>query len=322
MTESLRCLLREIIDYAGLFPPTQLPLEPAIGNFALYREQPENWMLARFICPAARLAELAPLLDGRFSAAAPAPLSVLGRGGANRAAFLDALHDDIRAMSAARAGGLALRLEGFEVRVPPDVLDSADSRSALQLLHETIDLLERAGLGELDCFYEAPYADGAAATLPAAIARLNDAYAAPVRGRAGMKLRTGGVEASAFPSSQAVASTLVACRDANVPLKFTAGLHHPVRHFSDSVRSKMHGFLNVFVAGVLAHATGCAAAELLPLLAEEDSSAFTFEPDCLRWRGTALTSEQVSHARKNFVLSFGSCSFDEPREDLRALKLL
>src|SRR5262245_38924762 len=61
MNPALRALLGGIIDYAGLFPPAQLPLEEAIRNYARYRTEPESWMLGRFVIPATRLKELAEL---------------------------------------------------------------------------------------------------------------------------------------------------------------------------------------------------------------------------------------------------------------------
>src|SRR5438445_13553439 len=60
MRRSLRALLEGVIDYAGLFPPAKLPMEQAIRNYARYRREQEGWMLGRFLCPASRLAELAP----------------------------------------------------------------------------------------------------------------------------------------------------------------------------------------------------------------------------------------------------------------------
>src|SRR3954447_588364 len=78
MTASLRALLANVIDYAGLFPPAQLPLDAAIRNYARYRAEPESWMLGRFICPAARLAELSPYVDELFGDGRPLAVSALG----------------------------------------------------------------------------------------------------------------------------------------------------------------------------------------------------------------------------------------------------
>ena len=42
---SLRRLMEESIDYAGLFPPAELPMRATVENFARHRASPERWML-------------------------------------------------------------------------------------------------------------------------------------------------------------------------------------------------------------------------------------------------------------------------------------
>ena len=132
------------------------------------------------------------------------------------------------------------------------------------------------------------------------------------------KLRCGGLEASAFPSPEQVAFVIVACRDAGVPLKFTAGLHHPLRHFNAEAQTKMHGFINLFVAGVLAHARKLSEQQIQTIIEEEDAADFRFDDRGLRWKDWSADLEEIGAARTR-VLSFGSCSFDEPRDDLRKL---
>jgi len=60
MTEALRTLLTDLIDYAGLFPPAALDMADAARNYAAYRRGPHAWALGRFIVPAARLQEVDP----------------------------------------------------------------------------------------------------------------------------------------------------------------------------------------------------------------------------------------------------------------------
>src|SRR5947209_3444107 len=91
----LRALLTGIIDYAGLFPPAQLPLDESIRNYTRYRTEPESWMLGRFICPAAGLSELSPYVDELFRDAPPLAMSALGRGGKDSAEFRDGLRQDV-----------------------------------------------------------------------------------------------------------------------------------------------------------------------------------------------------------------------------------
>jgi hypothetical protein len=55
--QSIRVLLADIIDYAGLFPPSKVSMSEAVINYATYKNSNFNWMLSRFVLPAARLDE-------------------------------------------------------------------------------------------------------------------------------------------------------------------------------------------------------------------------------------------------------------------------
>jgi hypothetical protein len=57
------------------------------------------------------------------------------------------------------------------------------------------------------------------------------------------------------------------------------------------------------------------------MLDDEDPSSFSFTDDSFAWRDWKISAERIAIHRE-LVTSLGSCSFDEPREDLRALKLL
>ena len=50
-------LLRDLIDYAGLFPPASLAMAQTAANYDAYLRSEENWILGRFIVPVARLGE-------------------------------------------------------------------------------------------------------------------------------------------------------------------------------------------------------------------------------------------------------------------------
>ena len=138
------------------------------------------------------------------------------------------------------------------------------------------------------------------------------------RHRLRAKIRTGGVTPDAFPPIGNVAEFLRACKAAGVAFKATAGLHHPLRclkpltYASDAPTGTMHGFLNVFLAAaLLEHADA--------ILGEEDAGAFAFDDEAASWRGHRVTTEEIRVMRSNFATSFGSCSFEEPISDLRAL---
>ena len=132
------------------------------------------------------------------------------------------------------------------------------------------------------------------------------------------KIRTGGITPDAFPAIGNVAEFLRACKAKGVAFKATAGLHHPLRcvkpltYEPNAPLGTMHGFLNVFLAAALLdHADA--------ILAENDPAAFAFDDDAASWRGHRVTTEEIVAMRRDFATSFGSCSFEEPIEDLRAL---
>jgi hypothetical protein len=81
---------------------------------------------------------------------------------------------------------------------------------------------------------------------------------------------------------------------------------------ANSQRATMHGFVNVFMAAAFPH-------DAERILAEEDPKAFRFEDDAAWWRDHAVTTEHLEAVRREFAISFGSCSFEEPIADLQEL---
>ena len=82
---SLRALLADAIDYAGLFPPASLTLEPALRNHAEYVRLPDAWMLGTFILPVAEFDAAARRLSP-FKNEYPLRISALGPRAAVRSA--------------------------------------------------------------------------------------------------------------------------------------------------------------------------------------------------------------------------------------------
>jgi len=296
--------LEGAIDYAGLFPPAQLPLGPAIRNYASYRQQAESWMLGRFVIPAARLQELSPFVSDLFGEGPPLALVVLGRPADALHAWLGAVATDAEAIEDFRQRhGSLVRIDGFEARLPANVVDAAAVadcvRTVTQALPSVQVFVETSRLGE-DRQATAALAQGA------------------VQGGGGVKLRCGGTTATAFPTARWVAAVLAICREARVPLKLTAGLHHPLPRVDAALGAKMHGLVNVFLAGTFLATRQADEAAVVALLEDANPEHFQFAHQ-VRWGQWTASAREVAAARRSAVLSFGSCSFDEPRDDLRAL---
>lgn len=302
---ALRALLAHAIDYAGLFPPAKLALEPALGHYAQYLRDPEAWMLGPFILPVAEFDAAARTLS-QFDAQHPLRISALGPRTDDVTTFLQSVTAAMDSIASFRAafGAVAL-IEQFEMPFPAEM-----NPDAVEMVRPRITQ------SQLNTFWEAP----AEAAVPI-IERIGANNRADGGAKLGFKLRTGGVTAEAFPSSAQIASVLVAAGNAQVPVKFTAGLHHPIRIFHESVQTKMHGFLNVLGAGVLALEHPWSEADIVRMLEDENPSSFSFTEDRFAWREWEISAERI-RSHRGLVTSFGSCSFDEPRDDLRALAIL
>jgi hypothetical protein len=111
------------------------------------------------------------------------------------------------------------------------------------------------------------------------------------------KVRCGGAH---VPSIDELADFIRGCRERELPFKATAGLHHAVR------RNGAHGFLNVLAAAVFDEEA----------LAEGDAESFRVTEAGFRWR------DQTAPPGRGLFVSFGSCSFFEPVDELKALDLL
>jgi len=300
---SLRTLLNQSIDYAGMFPPCNLGLEAALKNHAQYVRSADSWMLGGFVLPIEQF-DAAKQLLSEFDPLHTLRVAALGPKTATADAFLDALDEiDAAIRSFARYDVDLISINHLEMLLPPDV--------DLAVLKEA-----KAILGDLPVFWEAP-PDRAEQTIALVAGHNSDEEVATF----GYKLRTGGVTADAFPTSAQIANALVTPATHQLPIKFTAGLHHPIRQFRDEVKTKMHGFLNVLGAAVLAAEHRWNADQAAIMLEDEKPNSFSFTDDFFAWREWKIDVERLRYRRK-FVRSFGSCSFDEPREDLRAPGLL
>jgi hypothetical protein len=114
------------------------------------------------------------------------------------------------------------------------------------------------------------------------------------------KVRCGGAD---VPTPASLGRFLAVCRDAGVPFKATAGLHHPL------AADGRHGFLNVLAA--------CAFADEAALTGE-----VALDRDALRWRGREAGPDELERVRRDQLVAVGSCSFFEPVEELQELGIL
>lgn len=300
MKQSLQVLLGGTIDYAGLFPPAALDMGAATEAYVSYLHDPDYGMLGRFVVPVVRLREFdeaAASLLPRGGSTEPWRLSVLP--GPDLAADID----------------LALKFNcrhWNESEIGHAVIDS------LEMKVLTVDEIAAAASimpRQFAAFFEIP-TDSDPSVLVSAIKRAG----------ASAKMRTGGVTEAAFPEAAAVARFMITCREARTPFKLTAGLHHPIRaeyrltYAADPPRGTMFGYLNMFCAAALAW-NGADEPLIRSALLATSAGDFHFTDESLTFGGHVVPIASIHQAREKFVMSFGSCSFREPVDELAALSI-
>lgn len=296
--------LRGLIDYAGLFPPESLDMESAVAGYRRARRHEYAWMVDRFICPVSRLEELATVLVPSMTKdESPWRLTVIADASPedwDSGVEADAVH--IEVFSAEMSGGADIEM--VEKAVHPGGVRVEQVVDALRRLDRAV-------------FFEVPWSDPDSTGMLETLAR-----ARSDSGRAlGAKIRSGGTTADAFPPPEAVAAFIGACRVLDLPLKATAGLHHPFRHFDPETGLTHHGFINLLMASALAY-EGAPVSLLAQVLADDEPSSFTLDRAGLAWKGTSVGATSIEAMRRDLFVGYGSCSFDEPVDDLTVLGVL
>ncbi len=274
MLKPFRQFMEGLIDYAGLFPPATLTMDKAIRNYAKFRQSSEAWMLGRFICPATRLSELEPYKAILFPNGESWRFSVLGKGGATEKEFLKNLREDLMNISAFKEfQGERVIVDAFEVRLPQKLIASGTSAEIARFLNRVAEVIEQEGPPELTVAYEGGFPENWPSRIGVQVMGLAE-HNRYISGSGSFrhyqpalyKIRCGGVEAHHYPTPEQVARVLLSCLTHHQAFKATAGLHHPVRHFNRSAGVKMHGFLNVFGAAIIALAHNLEYEQILEII--------------------------------------------------------
>jgi hypothetical protein len=294
--DTVHTLLRQSIDYAGLFPPAGLGMAAAVENYLRYRAGPDAWALGRFIVPATRLDEFQDAAAGSSSIARSShPWQLSGLVG-----------------TADLAGDLH-RIAGFQGRqAGTAMLDTIEAKGDAV---STVEEIMRSVPRRVQVYFELPI-ERDPTGLIGAVARVG----------ARAKVRTGGITPEAFPSTANLARFIHACIRAKVPFKATAGLHHALRaeyrltYAEDSGKGMMFGFLNLFLATALAR-NAMTERDTCQILEESSPAAFRVDDSAITWRDQRFDRDTLGRMRESLV-SFGSCSFTEPLDELQSLHWL
>jgi hypothetical protein len=276
-------LMRHAIDYAGVFPPARLGVADALAEYARVRDGGLGWVLGTFVLSSDHVRE--PSL----AALRDIPLSVVMR------------HPSAEAVAALLRD--ADRLQVASVEIPP--MPAGDMRAiAAAASPPTRVFFEIAPGDDLDRSIDAVAAAGACA-----------------------KIRTGGITGEAFPAPASIYRFFQSCCIRHVVCKATAGLHHalagryPLTYEPGCAWGPMFGFMTVSAAAALIY-IGAPKEDVIAVLTESQAAAITLDAEGLRWREYRISTSTLEAMRRTLFSSFGSCSAQEPIDELVRMRLL
>lgn len=328
MKSSLYVFMKGIIDYAGLFPPAELSFDKSLENYLNYCRSEDVWMLARFVLPVNMLKLLLKYRKDLLKNPAAPAFSLLASPPAQTEDFLAEIDQLVEACEQLHNEmNDYVSTEVLEFKLPAGMTEYDENNSLMNLLKEIGEKFSGSSTSPSFIFCEIPLENDWKKNVDATIKTIamhNLAFENYSKNyqHAGFKLRCGGPDASAIPSTEQVLYVLNRARYHKVPLKCTAGLHHPIRHSGDPTGTKVHGFVNIFGGAMLAYAHDLNDRELEEILTEEDPEQFIFTDEAFNWRNYSVFTGEITELREVAITSFGSCSFDEPRQDLEKMGLL
>jgi len=278
-------------------------------------------MLSKFICPITQFPDLEKIIQQISFKNFDILISALGRGGSNADIFKKNLSEDLALWKNFNSGHTSdVKVLSLELKIPDDIISAHDSKVIAGFINNLSSEVKDKISQPVTIFIEGTlgeeWKDSSSALIDGIELHNQNSF------DTGFKFRTGGVRADAFPDSGKISYCIRKCLDRKVPLKFTAGLHHPFPVFESEMAVTMQGFINVFAAGIIAMRHDISVREMDEILNDANPSNFIFTEESFSWRDWKVEIDDIEFARKNLVLSFGSCSFDEPVDDLRSLHLL
>ncbi len=296
--KSLKIFLNKLIDYAGLFPPANLNLNKALKKYREYIECDDSWIMSQFVIHLNDLENISKDDMEIFNDNFQLDFSVLSEN----------LENDIEKLNQFKNQfSNKVKFSGLETLI-------CQSDDLYNLLTSTNITIQNNNL-KLSSFFELSYDKNWLKGMFIAVKTISK-FNKLNKTNFGFKLRCGGIKANMFPDSNLVSNTILNCIKDNVPMKFTAGLHHPFRHFDDNINTKIYGFFNIFIGAMLAQKYKFKCSQLNQILLDENEYSFIFYEDKIKWKNFHITNDEIKQFRKSQFISFGSCSFDEPREDL------
>lgn len=324
MIKSLQQLLAAGINYAGLYPPADLKLQEALRSYIDFSHSKYEWMLSSFVMPHNELPSLANFADRKHHLKGPLSLCITGPETNTLFEFknsVNSIEADIMAAHTGYPGEVRTNL--LELKLPLTSVKTVNPEELVKALEVVVGTAAESRLLPHRVFFEIP-GEEFDAEIAKQVIKVIAVHNKSILKRkvenylfSGLKINCSAKGNGEPPSSEYIAEVLLYARDANVAVKFAGNENSPFPRYNYSTKSKMHGFINIFAASMLAYTQDLNLEEVIEVLDDKTPENFTFKDGYLAWRELAAPIMEIKMLRMLSITSINFTSFSAPIDGLK-----
>ncbi len=313
MVKSLEQLLDAAIDYSGMFPPNKLDLREALREYVEFSNSGRAGLLSRFVIPFERIQDLAQFADKKHKLKGPLNLCIAGPEIQTLTQFKNViLTMEQQILEAHSEYPGELRSNILELKFPSKSVINLNPEELVKALEAVVLRTAESRLLPHRVFFEIPeqalnidttkkIIKVIAAHNKSVLKRKVDNYLF-----SGLKINCGFADAGTEVTDEYLAETILFARDTNVAVKFSGDINTAYPGFDKQSGTKIHGFINILAASILAYTQDLNLEETVEVLEDRNPENFVFKDGYFKWRELAAPVMEIKMLRMLSITSFNS----------------
>lgn len=329
MIKSLEQLLFESIDYSGFFLSEETGLRDALRSYVDGTNSEHLWLLSKLVLPHHEIPKLGAFENRKNELKGPLSLCITGPETTTLTDFKNVIRSIEQEIVSAHSGYPGeVRTNILELKLPSNSVENLNVEELVKSLEAVVMSATHSKLLPHRVYFEVP-GDSFDSDIVKKITKVIAVHNKSILKRkidnylfSGLKINCGENSLLPTPDARFLADVMLYARDANVAVKFSGGTNSSFSSIGETSKSFAHGFINIFVAGMLAYTQDLDIDETIEVLEDQNPENFTFEEGYLSWKNLKAPSMEVKMLRMLSLTSFSSKSLSSPIKQLKELKLL
>lgn len=329
MTKSLEQLLFQSIDYSGFFLSEEPGLRTTLRNYVNGVNSEYSELISKLVIPHNEIPKLGAFSDRKKEL--NGPLSICTRGPETNTLddfknVMRSIQHEILSVHSAFPGDV--RTNTLELKLPTVSVQNLNVEELIKALEAVVINAANSKLLPHRVYFEVP-GEALDSELVKKITKVIAVHNRSILKRkinnylfSGLKINCGDNGKASVPTADFLADIMLYARDANVAVKFSGGVNESFPTLSSTTKTQVHGFINLFVAGVMAYTQDLDVEETVEILEDSDPNNFKFEEGYLSWKNFKAPAMEIKMLRMLSLTSFSCKSFTSPLEQLKESGLL